>query len=290
MVSKKKILIVGGDSTLGKNFSFFLKKKKTKFIKTTRRKKNKYYLDLLEINKFNIPKDVKSAVIFAYQNNIAYCEKNYKQAYEINVQNIYKLVKKLLLKKIFILFISTNLVFDNSKLKRYEKTSKKPITNYGKMKSICEDKITNFAKINKLNEYFSILRISKVLNFKYNPIKLWADHLKKKKVIFIPDDIFCCPIDINSLNNSIFKIIKNSYSGIFHLSGEKEFNYYQLAKKIFNKSKYLKYFKAISSKNLLKPIYNSNVKTFLSLGRNSQKIGIRKISISKIKKEIKYHD
>ncbi len=283
MDSKKKILIIGGDSNIGKSFSSFLKNKKKKFAKTTRRKKNKFFLDLNRTQNFKIPKNISAAVIFAYQNNISFCEENYKKAFKINVTNTSSLIEKFLLKKIFVLFISTNLVFNNSKKKRFEKTFKKPVTNYGFMKSICEDKIQNFSKINKLNNYLSILRISKVLSSDLDPVKSWKKNVEKKKICNVPSDIFCCPIDMDSLNRTIYKILNNSHSGIFHLTGLKEYNYFSLAKKIFNNSHL---FCPIYSKDLNKKIYNSKIKTFLSVGKVSKKIGIKKVSLSKVKNEV----
>lgn len=283
MLLKKKILIVGGDSFLAKNFSSFLKKKKIKFLKTSRRKKNKNFMDLTNVEKFKFPANISSAIIFSYQNNITYCEENFRDAYLINVKNMLKLIKKLLSRKIFVLFISTNLVFDNSKKKRLEYTTTKPITNYGKMKSICEHEIKKYCEKNKLNNYYSILRISKVLSYNTNPIKMWTQNIKKKKVVSIPNDIYCCPIDINSLNQTMYKIVRNFYNGIFHLSGLKEYTYYDLARKMFGTKKNLKFFKPINSKQLSKNIYNSKIKTFLSIGKNSQKIGIKKVNLLKIK-------
>ena len=222
-------------------------------------------------------------LLFAYQNNISFCEENYQKTFKINVINTSSLIEKLLLKKIFVLFISTNLVFNNSKKKRFEKTSKKPVTNYGLMKSICEDKIQKFSKKKNLKNYLSILRISKVLSPNLDPIKSWKNNVIKRKITNVPYDIFCCPIDMDSLNKTIFNIINKSLSGIFHLTGLKEYNYYSLAKKIFNNNQL---FNPIYSKDLKKKIYNSKIKTFLSVGNVSKKIGIKKIPLSKIKKKV----
>ena len=99
MLLKNKILSIGGDSYLAKNFTSFLKKKKIKYLKTSRRKKNKNFMDLTKVEKFKIPANISSAIIFSYQNNITYCEENFKDAYLINVRNILILIKKLLSKK-----------------------------------------------------------------------------------------------------------------------------------------------------------------------------------------------
>ena len=117
------------------------------------------------------------------------------------------------------------------------------------MKSICEDEIKKYCK-KKLNNYFSILRISKVLSYKINPIKTWIQNIKKEKTMFIPNDLYC-PIDLNSLNQTMYKIVRNFYNGIFHLSSSKEYTYFDLAKKnVWNKK--FKVFKPINSKNYQK--------------------------------------
>ena len=56
-------------------------------------------MDLTKVEKFKIPANISSAIIFSYQNNITYCEENFKDAYLINVRNILILIKKLLSKK-----------------------------------------------------------------------------------------------------------------------------------------------------------------------------------------------
>ena len=55
--------------------------------------------------------------------------------------------------------------------------------------------------------------------------------------MFIPNDLYCCPIDLNSLNQTMYKIVRNFYNGIFHLSLLKEYTYFDLAKKMFGTKK-----------------------------------------------------
>ena len=52
----------------------------------------------------------------------------------------------------------------------------------------------------------------------------------------------------------------------FIFSRSKEYTYFDLAKKMFGTKKNLKLFKPINSKKLPKTIYNSKIKTFLSIG------------------------
>ena len=284
---KKKILIVGGKSKLAKNFMFFLKKKNIKFLYTEKKQKNKIlYLNLRNVKSFKIPNNITSAVFFAYKSNINYCEENYNDAQLINVKNTFELAKKFLKKKIFVLFLSSNLVFNNSVKNRYEDTKKIPITNYGKMKSQAEDLIYKFCQKKKLSSYFSILRITKVLDKKFDPVLNWKKKINQGKVLKVPCDIYCCPINIKSLNNSIFKILNLSAKGIHHLSGKKEYSYYELVKKLFNRKVSNQQVRKIHSYDLRKKIINSNIKTYLLQGKNSKKIGLKNIPLTSIKKEL----
>ena len=285
--AKKKILIVGGESNLAKNFMFFLKKKNIKFLYTKKRHKNKILsLNLNNIKNFKVPDNISFAVFFAYKSNINYCEENFRKAYLINVKNTFELAKKFIKKKIFFLFLSSNLVFNNSVKNRYENTKKIPITNYGKMKSKAEDLIYKFCQKKKLDSYFSILRITKVLDKNFNPVLNWKKTIDQNRVLEVPCDIYCCPINLSSLNDSILKILKYYSKGVHHLSGKKEYSYYELVKKLFNRKISNKLIKKISSNDLQKKIVNSNIKTYLLQGKNSKKVGIKNVPLINIKKQL----
>ena len=97
---KKKILIIGGDSKIGKYLIPSLKKNNYSIILTTRNKKklkkNKIFLDLSKIEKFLIPQNIDSAIFLASITKIKDCEDNYKQAYKVNGTNTLKLINKLI--------------------------------------------------------------------------------------------------------------------------------------------------------------------------------------------------
>ena len=114
---KEKVLIVGGDSKIAK---FLIKDLKKNFhiISTTRRKKtisrNKIFLDLVKLKSFVLPKNINYAVILAGIDGHKKCSENYKHSYLINSVIIPKLIKKLILNKIFVCFVNTSAVFTNS--------------------------------------------------------------------------------------------------------------------------------------------------------------------------------
>ena len=71
-----------------------------------------------------------------------------------------------------------------------------------------------------------------------------------------------------------------------HLSGKKEYSYYELVKKLFNRKISNKLIKKISSNDLQKKIDNSNIKTYLLQGKNSKKVGIKNVPLINIKKQL----
>lgn len=134
----KKILIVGVDSFIGNSLFNYLIKKKIATTGTTRRKEtldqNRIYFDL-EKPDFDILKNKFSTVIIcASITNILECTNKQVESKNINVKNTIKLIKALSEEKIFIIYLSSNAVFDGKK--KYYKVSDKtcPLNIYGKMK------------------------------------------------------------------------------------------------------------------------------------------------------------
>ena len=97
---KNKILIIGGDSRLAKEFKKKLKTKKINFIATSRRTK-KNYLDFKTIKNFKIPKNTTCCIILGGITNYNECENNKIKTRKINTINIPKLAIKIYLRKYF---------------------------------------------------------------------------------------------------------------------------------------------------------------------------------------------
>ena len=101
--------------------------------------------------------------------------------------------------------------------------------------------------------------------------------------MFIPNDLYCCPIDLNSLNQTMYKIVRNFYNGIFHLFLALKSTHTLTLQKMFGTKKNLKFFKPINSKKTTKNYLQFKNQNFLSIGKNSKKIGIKKVNLSEIK-------
>lgn len=221
-MKKKKILILGINSYIGS----YLKKKfpqKLNIYGTSHRKKdlnNKiYFLDLKKPNINIIKKEMFDVIVLcAGKNNLEFCQNKYKEAFKINYLGIKKVIKKSIIEGIFVIFISSNLVFDGKK-KFYKSTDKpSPKSNYGKLKL----KVENFLRKHK-KESYCILRLTKVYSNKDGLISKWRKKIKLNQVINLDCGFKISPISIVHVSKYLLRIILKKTYGIFHLSNKKEF-------------------------------------------------------------------
>ena len=147
MIEKKKILIIGLKSFIGKNLYIYFKKKK---LKTS-------------ICSFdNIKKDFKKLYKFDYiincSSNLSYITKKYL---EKNDHDLF-ISKKIKNQSNRMIFLSSRKVYKN-KYNLDEKSLIQPSDNYSKNKYITEKKITNILKNRLL-----ILRVSNIIGLPNN--------------------------------------------------------------------------------------------------------------------------
>lgn len=282
---KKKILIIGGDSRLAKELKNKLIKKKINFIATSRRKR-KNYLDFKNINDFKIPENISCCIILGGITDYNECENNKKKTRMINAINIPKLAIKIISKKVFLCYVSSNTVLNyNYPANENKKTN--PKFEYSLQKSDVENKLINYANSKKLNQHLSILRLTKNICQNTQPFKKWIKQIKNKKNIEAFDDLYFSPILFSSSANILFKIIKHKKIGIFHLSNKHNLNYFVFAKKLI---KYLRLKNKIikkSSKDYgINLLYKHDVSS-LSMRYTRQKLKVNYVKLNEIFKFFK---
>ena len=257
MRERERVLIIGSDGQIGNCLKKYLDKKKITTFETTRRrrrkiKKNIYYFDLKKPNFKYLENKFTSAVICASTTNISLIEKEPHKHQIINVKNTIKLIKELSKKKIFIIYLSSNSVF-NGKKQFYEyKDKTSPITLYGKFKVKIEEYLTT-----KLKYKSCVLRLTKVITKNTPFIERWKKEAKQGKTIKTFINRYLSPIDIGNVVDKIHLLIKEKQCGIFQLGGIEEISYTKYAYKFFNKSKY--------ALNIISAEIDKNGKKFNSL-------------------------
>ena len=132
----------------------------------------------------------------------------------------------------YLMYISTDYVFDGKKGSYKETDLTNPLNNYGKTKlsgeKIIEDKTSKW----------SIIRTS--TPFGVHPFKktfpVWVyENLKINKKINILDDQLTSPTYVPNLSKMILEIITRNLEGFFHLSGSTKISRFEFAKMIATK-------------------------------------------------------
>ncbi len=255
---KKKTLIVGGDSKMSRYLVKRFKEKKIDYLLTTRRKKkmnNKnIFLNLLDLKKINIPNDINSAIILAGIDGENNSKREYKNAKNISGIAIPYLIKELIKKNIFVIYLSTMSIYNKNSL-------------YGNLRLLAEKKILN-KKGKKYNKKISIIRPSKnvILN---NSLIKWLLEMRKRNY-----SNYFQPILFSDTVNFILKIVQQEKEGIFNVIGKKIFYYKSFKNNNLNqnqktKIEYKNNFK-INKPTLTKIIGNKKIKNFILKNLNER--------------------
>lgn len=279
-------LVIGGDSKLSKKLIPLLENNKIKYKFTSRKKnrsKNSIFLDLSNTDKFKIPKNINCALIIGGVTNYDTCLNEYDYAYNINCIQIPKLFSKLIQKKIYTIFVSTNTVFKFEKKVPNEKNIPNPTFEYSKLKRITELKLIEISEKNKRKKYLGILRLTKNVSSETSPFDTWIKNINKNKPITALKDLYFSPITFEDSSKMLINLIKKRKPGIYHLSGENDISYSDFAFKFIkylNKDNNLVISK--NSKQLgINLVYNHYL-TSLSMKYTLNKLNLHPISLQEI--------
>jgi len=273
MTISKKILIIGSDGLIGNALKKHLIFQEKPVLGTTRHKnhlnKTTIFFDLFHSPQtWKIPINIDIAVICAGETRLMSCKNDPVGTYEINVTNTFELIKKLLSQNIFVIYLSSNQVFDGSQAYAPIDSPYSPMTEYGRQKAEIEQRIM------EMKQPFSIIRLTKVLSSKDNLINNWKELLTKGKEINPFKDLYMSPIPLSIVLTVINIVIQQKISGVLQISGNMDINYVDIARlcaKILN-----------CNKRLIKPINSSKIKlehipkhTTLDIDKLQFLIGIR---------------
>lgn len=222
----RKILILGGDSQVGRTLMSLTPPKPWKMIATTRRVagfSERIFVDLLDPETWqNIPPDVTNVIFLAGQTSIEKCRTQENESYYLNVQCTSNLIKRLLLDNKKVTFVSSNSIFDGRKSFRTIHDTSCPITNYGRHKSIIENEFFD-------NKNFKIVRMTKIFESMESLIIKWNRALKNGDTVEAYTDVKISPIKLLEACEALLRISISCPDKIVHLSSKRDITYYELA-------------------------------------------------------------
>ncbi|WP_455212600.1 sugar nucleotide-binding protein, partial [Kaarinaea lacus] len=226
-MTAQKILIIGGDSKIGQAVGVELKKSGCEVIITTRRKHpvstHTRYLDLCKPLSQWEPPEVDACLLAGAVTSLQTCQQHPEYCEKVNVIGTLQVAEKLLAQGTYVLFLSSNQVFDGTNPYVGESTAVKPLTWYGKHKAFVESRLL------PRNIACGILRLSKVLADNNGLLNSWFENLSHGQVIKAFDNYYMAPVSMEYTSRAIAWMLQNRLPGIFHLSGDKDISYFEVA-------------------------------------------------------------
>ena len=210
-----------------KCYGSYFKTKKKKLIRINLLNYKELYIVLKKLN----PNVIINCVSLT---NVDECERNYNKSKNYNIDTSKNLVKVLnkLNKKVHLIHISTDQIYNKKSVNKYSKENEVKISNnYSKTKFLGELAIKKY-------EHNTILRTNFFGESKFSRMS-FSDYifnnLRKNKKISLPKNIFFNPLSISLLVKFIKKIIQKKIIGTYNICSDKNLSKYEFGLMIAKK-------------------------------------------------------
>src|SRR5262249_11120460 len=160
--------------------------------------------------------------ILAAAARLADCAADPAGTARINVVGTVALAERLLANGIFVLFISTNQVFDGRTPHVAGDTPTAPVSEYGRQKARSE---TALRALMARGAPAAILRLAKVISPRTALLRDWTAALAAGKQIRALHDMTMAPVAADMVAQAIEALMGDRSTGIFQLSGPRDVTY-----------------------------------------------------------------
>ena len=221
-------LVVGADSVIGGALLESLQSSGQPTMGTTRRRdtvnESRPYLDLSEeLVNWTHPRPVETAVLCAALSRLEDCRTNRLGSRRINVDAICALAKDLSSQGAFVIFLSTNRVFDGSTPYPSTDDPVSPATEYGRQKAEAE------RRISQLDGPTAIVRLTKVLGPADPLFAGWRKALSRSEKIYPFQDVGMAPVSLTCAVAALRRVLETRSPGITQVSGPEDVTYAEAA-------------------------------------------------------------
>ncbi|MGE4167832.1 MAG: WbuC family cupin fold metalloprotein [Xanthobacteraceae bacterium] len=221
---------MGGDSELGAATRDYLRSRNQPVLVTTRRRNlaspERFYFDILDFpDDWAPPAGVDAACIFVSVARLLDCANDPMASARVNIEQTLRLIDRLTASGIYVLFLSSNQVFDGQSVAVAPTASPRPVSEYGRQKAATERAI--FERMAK-GAPLGILRLSKVISPNFPLIQDWIDTLAHGKPIQAFNDMTLAPVPDSLVSAAIEGLLKSKSTGVFQLSGPRDVTYFDI--------------------------------------------------------------
>lgn len=158
----------------------------------------------------------KTAIVCTAVSKIDQCAEEYEYAYEINVKKTKQLIQELQNEGFYVIYFSTDNVFDGTKGGYTEEDKTCAVNAYGRMKVEMEQ------YLQKNIPSVCIFRISKVVSTLRRPQNVfceWETAIEKKEIRCIKDNIISF-IAVEDIYQACILAASRKMSGLYHIAGD----------------------------------------------------------------------
>ena len=224
----RRLLVVGGDGVLGSALLNEQRHRGQPALATTRRRErngeNVIHLDLQDSVERWVPPAVDVAVLCAGITSIDVCARDPVGSRHVNVTQTVKLAETLMNAGCFVVYISTNFVFNGNRHAPLGDDLVCPQTEYGRQRAEVESVLSRRANRS------AIVRLTKVFHRDLNIVQTWTHALNAGKEIEAYSDYVCSPLPLNLVVPAIERIAEGGLSGIWQLSALGDISYSDIAR------------------------------------------------------------
>lgn len=231
MSALQRWMVVGGDGLVGKHLMGVARSVDRVLLGTGRRSAGEGLTLDLERDDFSAALSWAPDVAFlcAAVTSMQQCRDDPARTHRINVENTVKLAAGLLAQGCFVIFLSSNTVFDGLVERPAESEPYQPVTEYGRQKVAAESALR---ALPGAAERLAIVRLSKVVVPYAGLPQAFLESLRTREPLHAFSDLMIAPVSLAYVGNGLLAIASRRESGVFHLSGQSELSYSDCAFKM----------------------------------------------------------
>lgn len=224
------VLIVGADGTIGRGLVAAFEATGETVWQTTRHRdrvgSQRIFLDLSrDVSHWPLPtSSISTAILCAAVTSLERCRVDPEFSRRVNVEGTIALAKRLVEARAFVIFLSTNLVFDGETPFAKPTDPVNPKTEYGRQKAEVELQLLAWG------EQVAVVRLTKVLNPEIPLIRGWIESLRNGKVIQPFSDMVMAPLSLSFVVDVLKRVAATRLSRITQVSAREDVSYAQVAR------------------------------------------------------------
>lgn len=163
--------------------------------------------------------------------SVDFVETHYAESLESNLDGTRNLALACREAGCYLVYVSTNAVFDGSSAPYRESDPVRSVNKYGQIKIECEKLVSQLLK------RFSIVRPILMYGWNHpvgrmNPVTWLLDRLMRGEVVHMVNDVYENPLYNLQCGQAIWEMIRKKPSGAIHVAGSEVLNRYEFALKV----------------------------------------------------------